>query len=269
MSSGDSDEVGVHLSSASVRRLLKDVKDLYTNKLEGDGIYYRHDEADCSRGYALIIGPAGTLYENGYFFYRFEFPPDYPHSPPRVTYCTNDGCVRFHPNFYRSGKVCLSLLNTWRGEGWTSCQSIRSVLLILCSLLSNDPLLNEPGVSRQHPDFDTYNKIVQYKTLSVAVAGMLDETVGIYPSPYFDRYRSEVVGHFLGSYERNMSRIRRLGGEQNPETLSTVMYHLNVDVDYGALERKMENVRERLVKGTRATPVVGVRNRKIEIKKPQ
>ena len=266
MPSGDGDEATEPLSGASARRLLKDVKDLYTNTLEGDGIYYRHDETDCSRGYALIIGPAGTVYENGYFFYRFEFPADYPHSPPKVTYNTNDGCVRFHPNFYRNGKVCLSLLNTWRGEGWTSCQSIRSVLLILCSLLSNDPLLNEPGVSRQHPDFDTYNRIVQYKTLSVAVVGMLNETTGIYPSPHFDRYRPAVVGHFLDNYERNLSRIQKLGGEQDPETLSTAMYHLNVDVDYQTLERSIGTVRARLSKGKRAISIPGGKNRKIEEK---
>ena len=27
--------------------------------------------------------------------------------------------VRFNPNLYSDGKVCLSLLGTWHGEGWT------------------------------------------------------------------------------------------------------------------------------------------------------
>ena len=79
--------------------------------------------------------------------FEFNFPTNYPMSPPKLNYLTNDGSTRFHPNLYRNGKVCLSVLNTWRGEGWTSCQTIRSVLLILVTLFHNKPLLNEPGIT--------------------------------------------------------------------------------------------------------------------------
>lgn len=30
---------------------------------------------------------------------------------------TGGGSVRFNPNLYANGKVCLSLLGTWRGNG--------------------------------------------------------------------------------------------------------------------------------------------------------
>lgn len=36
-------------------------------------------------------------------------------------HCTGGGSVRFNPNLYKCGKVCLSLLGTWsgaRGESW-------------------------------------------------------------------------------------------------------------------------------------------------------
>ena len=48
-----------------------------------------------------------------------------------LNYLTNDGKTRFNPNLYRNGKVCISLLNTWKGEQWTSCQTIESILLSL------------------------------------------------------------------------------------------------------------------------------------------
>ena len=39
------------------------------------------------------------------------FPDDYPHNPPHVTLLTTDcGRVRFNPNLYSNGKVCLSNL---------------------------------------------------------------------------------------------------------------------------------------------------------------
>lgn len=45
-----------------------------------------------------------------------RFPTDYPNTPPRVLIMTtSSGTVRFNPNLYNSGKVCLSILGTWRG----------------------------------------------------------------------------------------------------------------------------------------------------------
>ena len=74
------------------------------------------------------------------FYLNLNFPTDYPHTPPTVTYYTNDGYTRFNPNLYKNGKVCISILNTWKGEQWTGCQTIRTILLSLCTLLNNNPL---------------------------------------------------------------------------------------------------------------------------------
>ena len=75
------------------------------------------------------------------------------------------GLQDFIQILYRNGKVCLSVLNTWRGEGWTSCQTIRSVLLILVTLFHNKPLLNEPGITEKHRSFIPYNKIITYRNV--------------------------------------------------------------------------------------------------------
>ena len=117
----------------TVMRLLQDIKDIIKNPLDKQGIFYKHDEEDMLIGRALIIGPKDTPYENGFYFFKFQFPTDYPTSPPKVTYLTNDGYTRFNPNFYRNGKVCLSVLNTWKGDQWSGCQGLSSVLLTLVS----------------------------------------------------------------------------------------------------------------------------------------
>ena len=42
----------------------------------------------------------------------------YPEVPPKVQLITTGmGAVRFNPNLYNCGKVCLSLLGTWQGPG--------------------------------------------------------------------------------------------------------------------------------------------------------
>ena len=51
------------MNNISIKRLLKDIKELENNPLENDGIFYKHSEDDLFKGYALIIGPKDTLYE--------------------------------------------------------------------------------------------------------------------------------------------------------------------------------------------------------------
>jgi hypothetical protein len=50
--------------------------------------------------------------------------------PPKVNLkTTGAGTVRFNPNLYDSGKVCLSLLGTWRGEQGESWNADTSTFL--------------------------------------------------------------------------------------------------------------------------------------------
>ena len=171
--SSSTEKKNIIITRDTQRRLVQDIKTIIQNPLTNHGIFYAHDEDDILRGYALIIGPNETIYEDGYFMFEFHFPPNYPFSPPKLIFCTQGDNIRFHPNLYRNGKVCLSILNTWKGEGWTSCQTISSVLLTLVSLFHNKPLLNEPGITKRHRDFETYHRIIEYKTYQVAINTIL------------------------------------------------------------------------------------------------
>lgn len=66
----------------------------------------------------------------------------------------NSGGLRVNPNLYESGKICLSLLNTWTGSGsevWNPENStILQVLLSLQALVLNEkPYFNEAGYDSQ------------------------------------------------------------------------------------------------------------------------
>ena len=150
------------LKKDTIQRLVNDVSEIIKHPLEEHGIYYIHNEENILEGHALIIGPENTPYAYGYYLFRFIFPTTYPYDPPRLVYLTNDGITRFNPNLYRNGKVCLSLLNSWRGEQWTSCQTIRTVLLNLVTLFHNKPLLNEPGIKEDYKYFKKYNQIIKF-----------------------------------------------------------------------------------------------------------
>ncbi|KAF8733500.1 hypothetical protein HU200_014798 [Digitaria exilis] len=111
-------------------------------------IYVRvaEDRMDLLR--AAIIGPKGTPYHDGLFFFDVHIPSSYPSGPPLVHY--HSGGLRINPNLYNCGKVCLSLLGTWTGNGcerWNPAQStLLQVLVSIQALILNEkPYYNEPG----------------------------------------------------------------------------------------------------------------------------
>lgn len=115
-------------------------------------IYVRIYEERMDLLRAAIVGAPGTPYHDGLFFFDIFLPPDYPHVPPLVHY--HSGGLRLNPNLYESGKVCLSLLNTWTGSGsevWNPKSStILQILLSLQALVLNaKPYFNEAGYDKQ------------------------------------------------------------------------------------------------------------------------
>jgi ubiquitin-conjugating enzyme E2 Z len=160
-----------------------DVKEVLDEPM--DHIYYSHDEQNARKGYTMILGPAGTPYEYGFYFFELDFPPNYPFSPPTVLFKNYDGLTRFNPNLYINGKVCLSILNTWDGEKWSACQSIRTILLTLITLLNEEPLLNEPGITREHPNFASYHALIEYKNIEISILKYIQKPDLFYPFQVF------------------------------------------------------------------------------------
>ncbi|XP_078169326.1 phosphate 2 [Carex rostrata] len=144
-----------HMGAAQVKKgWLRTIQQEWTileNNLP-ESIYVRAYEERMDLLRACIIGAAGTPYHDSLFFFDIFFPVDYPHEPPLVHY--HSGGLRLNPNLYESGKVCLSLLNTWTGSGtevWDPKSStVLQVLLSLQALVLNDkPYFNEAGYDKQ------------------------------------------------------------------------------------------------------------------------
>jgi ubiquitin-conjugating enzyme E2 Z len=232
------------ISKETISRLLKDVKHILKNPLTESGIYYIHDDADMMKGYALIIGPSDTPYFGGNFFFEFDYPSDYPHSPPKVKYCTNGNNIRFNPNLYVNGKVCVSLLNTWHGEQWTSCQSITTILLTLCTLLCEDPLLNEPGVAKGHKDMKNYTEIINYSNLNVAVCDIVSKKNSVV-LPFFEMFYSFVKENFNKNYDKLLAFAEKKYTEEYKESvaLTTGFYNMNVQIDYAFVINKLKQAK--------------------------
>jgi hypothetical protein len=231
------------ISKETIQRLLKDVKQIIKNPLTDQGIYYIHDDTDILKGYALIIGPSDTPYFGGNYFFEFNYPTDYPHSPPKLKYCTNGNNVRFNPNLYICGKVCVSLFNTWRGEQWTSCQTISTSLLTLCTLLCKDPLLNEPGVNKSHKDINHYNEIIEFSNLNIAVCDILSRKQGVY-LPFFENFYPFVKENFIKNYDKllEFSNKKNEDFKKQEVNFKTGFYSMNINVDYNIVIERLSTL---------------------------
>ncbi|XP_047051824.1 probable ubiquitin-conjugating enzyme E2 23 [Lolium rigidum] len=128
-----------------VKAVQKEWKILLNNLPDTIYVGAFEDRMDLLR--AVMVGASGTPYQDGLFFFDLQMPPSYPAEPPQVYY--HSFGLRLNPNLYESGTVCLSLLNTFGGDGtevWSPAMS--SVLQVLVSIqglvLNDQPYYNEP-----------------------------------------------------------------------------------------------------------------------------
>ena len=173
----------VDYSSKTIQRIGKEIKNIQGNNLPKDPlIHYTYDGDKMQYGTFLIAGPVDTPYENGLFLFDIYYPPEFPNVPPHVLLkTTGGGTVRFNPNLYACGKVCLSLLGTWNGPGWDPKEStLYQILLSISSLIFIDkPYFNEPGyeknINTAHGEKTSteYNEKLMPSTIEWAMIDMI------------------------------------------------------------------------------------------------
>ena len=113
---------------------------------------------------------------------------------------TGGGSVRFNPNLYNCGKVCLSLLGTWQGDQGESWHAKTSTLLqvlmsIQALILVPDPFFNEPGYDRNRgtPEGDRqsrqYNETIREATVRFAMIAQLKSPPAEFKEPILTHFR--------------------------------------------------------------------------------
>lgn len=243
--SSSNDVSNVHIPKETIERLLKDIKDIFMSSLEKDGIYYKHSDTNILKAYVMIVGQPDTLYFGGYYFFQINIPADYPHSPPVLEYLTNDGVTRFHPNFYKSRRVCLSMLNTWRGEQWTSCLTIKSVLLTLLSIMDSHPMLHEPGITEKHQDFHTYHNMILYKNIDFSCIRLMDELIDTTIIPFELEYKEYFYKFMLEVFKKNANGLKQVivssmkAKNCNKHCTITGLYNMSFYINYDELLDKL------------------------------
>lgn len=199
-------QVSTTPSATATYRVKKDLINLFNEP--PPGLFVVADETDMMLIHAIIVGPMETPYEGGFFYFILRCPNNYPIEPPKVKLMTTDaGKVRFNPNLYKNGKICLSILGTWTGPAWSPAQQIASLLVSIQSLMNEKPYYNEPGINTERcpGDVEAYNQIIQHETLRAAVCGMLENECRLcMPSSL----REVIEKNFLAFYDQYLSNAQ-------------------------------------------------------------
>ncbi|KAK7743181.1 hypothetical protein SLS53_004266 [Cytospora paraplurivora] len=140
----------------AAKRMAKERKEL---EKENPDYFVVFKDDDLLTFDAYVVGPEDSLYRHKLVKLHFDIPREYPMKPPIVKFIQHTG-DRIHPNLYVDGKVCLSILGTWQGEPWAYSMTCHTVLIVVRSLLDNEPYKHEPGKGN-NPEF---NAFVQYTT---------------------------------------------------------------------------------------------------------
>ena len=205
----------IQIDSTKLTRMKKELniikKSVSVNQEASIFFWVEKNKLECMR--FIITGPVDTPYDQGLYIFDMSLSNNFPSKPPLVHF-SNNGGVRFNPNLYNCGKVCLSLLGTWRGdkgETWNPSTSTFFQLLISIQsqILIEEPFFNEPGYEQQigkelgKKNSKEYNDNIRQYNVDYAINGLIEdilETKSAYPEfesiirNYFKFKRDRIIG---------------------------------------------------------------------------
>lgn len=257
-------------SSAVHKKIMQEWKVLEENLPES--IYVRVYENKINLLRAVIIGASGTPYHDGLFFFDLAFPYDYPTSPPQVNFLSHG--MRLNPNLYESGKVCLSLLNTWDGqakERWIPGEStILQVLLSIQGLVLNEePFFNEPYYWNQHKNPVYLNQSRAYTDnaylLSCKLMRLLMEkplkNFEVFIGNYFFQ-RSHIILAAFNAYRNGESTVGKYQLSSCDSTKASPNFKKSMDTLYPNLVNAFTKIGALVQKESNSSPKAESKSRK-------
>ena len=119
--------------------------------------------------------------------------------------------IRFNPNLYINGKVCLSLINTWNGPKWTSCNTLSSVLLSIQGLVFNEfPLVNEPGFETIKEIHHIYNNVIEYGNIYVHIYQLVKQISNNNCNTHIQLFKDIITKNFIKTYNSVYDKLKIL-----------------------------------------------------------
>jgi ubiquitin-protein ligase len=181
-------------------------------------IFVAYEESAINKLKFMIIGPKDTPYQDGCYTFDLLLPANYPSTHPQCHFLTTGhGRVRFNPNLYNAGKVCLSLLGTWSGEAWTANSTILQLLISIQSLiLIEEPYFNEPGYTREYGTAtgtersNSYNKNIRTQNINWGIIDVLKNPIPEFADIIKIHFKSKKDDIIKMAKEWNYTQMKQL-----------------------------------------------------------
>eukprot|EP01121_Diplochlamys_sp_Union-15-3_P011289 TRINITY_DN3253_c0_g1_i1.p1 TRINITY_DN3253_c0_g1~~TRINITY_DN3253_c0_g1_i1.p1 ORF type:complete len:238 (-),score=52.25 TRINITY_DN3253_c0_g1_i1:57-770(-) len=134
--------------SSATKLLQNTYKRVQQNPVEGFCVELP-DDSNLFEWTIYLEGPKDTVYTGGIFELSMKFPQEYPMVPPSLKFVSEF----WHPNVYKDGKVCISILHppgedAMSGElpeeRWLPTQTVETIILSVMSMLG-DPNISSPA----------------------------------------------------------------------------------------------------------------------------
>lgn len=232
----------------TIKRQKKDIQSLLnTDFSDSTNIFSWCSPSNIRLIYSVIVGPDDTPYAGGFFLFKTTFEDDYPFKHPMTVMRTLDPRVRFHPNLYRDGKVCLSLIGTWAQNdnqvAWTPAMTLITLLTTVQSMMGENAERNEPGHETRTPQqCKPYDDTIKWFTQEVAVLGMLKRNVD---GEFTQELKTAVEKHFVKNIDKYHTRMDKYIDEYEGKTLPGAFDGNNVPkCEYKKLKTEMTQIYE-------------------------
>ena len=222
-----------------IKRIISDINEIAKDYDPNIHIWY--DENNLTKIKALIIGPQDTPYEDGFFFFSIDIPESYPFNSPSAKFETTKKNIRFNPNLYECGKVCLSILGTWSGPKWSSVQTIKSVLLSIQSLMNENPITNEPqyeNVELTDNRSIEYNKYIEYYKYQFAIYFVLEN------EDFFPYFNDIIQKYFVDNFDKFIEKMENLSSLDG-SIVKTFIWSHSININYKELIDKFKTLYEK------------------------
>jgi ubiquitin-protein ligase len=201
-----------------LKRVRSEYGILHTGLPAGTAVFRYTEDPSALR--LVMAGFPDTPYVHSVFVFDITLPPRYPAVPPVVLFRCRVG-QRLNPNLYANGKVCLSLLGTWGGEGaseeWGGHSStLLQVVVSLQAMVVNKPkpYFNEPGAEalRGSPEGD--RSALEYNESAWSLA--VQSARAVLCKPCSGKAGLLCTAHLRASKPRILGLLHRLAGTGAP-----------------------------------------------------
>jgi len=255
----------------TARRIKNDMKLVKKNDSKTIWVEWKYNNF----AYAIICGPEDTPYAHGFHGFDFKFAGiAYPFQNPKVNFHTfhskinrklidsdpnissfvpqladftpislDSNIPRLHPNLYQKGYVCLSLLGTWRGDGWSSCYNILTITDELQQLLCEEPLKREPGQQyARKSKVNAYNFMVLHANIRINVIAMLRHT-----PPKYEIFRPKMIAYFLEHFDYYITTCDKyLSNKMNGTIVYFKLYRWQEYINFAKLKEMLFELKAEL-----------------------